>query len=156
METKIISTILISTILGSIIGFSLSYITFNSQIQSLRNDLTNIQSEMAALNSTINEINSREWHLATSIMGNTDAITGMFTIKGKSIRLRWAMRGVSSDSWIVIAIYFSNGTLHSSRGSSGVYGSFACDIDVQETGSYYLNMTIYNVERYWIWIWDYY
>jgi len=49
LDAKIVSAILISVILGSMIGFGLSYAVFNSQIQSLRKDFVYTKVEIEGI-----------------------------------------------------------------------------------------------------------
>lgn len=58
LHTKLLSAILISVILGSIVGFSLGYIAFTSQIQDLRTELLSVIDEVTGLVLAIAEIES--------------------------------------------------------------------------------------------------
>lgn len=88
MDTKIVSAILISTTLGALIGFSSSYAFFNAQIQ-------NLQTELTALNSTVDEISSRKWHLATSYMVYIDDST-VYMKNGSSQKIEWSSVNASA------------------------------------------------------------
>jgi hypothetical protein len=185
VESKLIGLVLIALLAGLGGGYGLGYVIYQPQVQnlqngigdlsdrfnllnstlrdtessvvSLQNGLSSTNSKVTSLNSTVEEIENRIWHEASSLEGSSDAVGGSFQIKGRWMRIRWYMNGFNSSAWIQINIRHSNGTLYAERGSSGVYGSYACDI-VYETplGEYYLQIATYNVYHYLVVVWDYY
>jgi hypothetical protein len=147
--------------------------TINSTLSTTKSSVTTLGSELDTLNqnvtgidSRLNEIETRTWHKASILEGGTvGAVSDKFQIRGNWIRIRWYMYGPAFVSpgeistveipWIQILIKFSNGTTYTHRGSSGVYGSYACDLDIQP-GEYFLEVEVYLVDPYLIVVWDYY
>lgn len=185
MESKLIGLVLIALLAGLGGGYGLGYVIYQPQVQNLQNDLGNLSdrfnllnstlrdtessvislqnglsstnSQIISLNSTVEEIESRTWHEVSSLEGSSDAIGGSFQIKGGWMRIRWIVEGVDSSAWIQILINFSNGTMFAERGSSGVYGSYACDIaETNLPNEYYMEVIVYNVNSYLVVVWDYY
>jgi hypothetical protein len=204
---RISSAILISTILGSLLGFSLSYYFFDSRIQNIQSELVqisdnvnnvnltsnnnldlisiiqnnikstedninnlyselinyseeleNVETEILELhenistiqfnledsnnnivflNNSLKNIESKKWHLIQNLVGNTDEYKRI-QLSGESIRINWAMVGISPSSWIDMDIYFDNGTLWYSAGSSGIQGSFENEVPLEVQGDYTL------------------
>ena len=193
MEKQLVAVTLISTILGALAGFAMTYVVLQPQIQSLQSSVetTNsnvatlesevdtlnqdIESELGSLNQNVTtldlelgEIKNRTWHKAFSLEGGTvGAVGDKFQIRGKWIRIRWYMYGPVyigphepmdltpvETSWIRITIKFSNGTSYTHRGSSGAFGSYSCDLDIQP-GEYFLEIEN-NGDPYLVVVWDYY
>jgi hypothetical protein len=185
VETRIVYAIIISAVLGGVIGFGLSYTTFNAQIQSLhgqvrdlqdqlpldwtlsdiesldshvddmQTDLSDIQGDMSSLNSTVSEMNAKSWQLVFSFIGDTypevepnNTVTESFLITGKSMLIKRNLMG-SLDGYFLLAIYYANGTLYEYLElASQSYWSDYSEIPIQESGYYYLALT---VVRYWTW-----
>jgi hypothetical protein len=146
-KNKKILVILISVLLGAAIGFSLSYIVLNSEVQNLQTALSDLEAN------TKNQ--SVDWHLVTYLKGNSSLVTGTFIMRGKEARLYWWMAGEGPNSWINIGVYFPNGTFYASRGSSGVTSNLSSDILI-ETSNYYFNVTVFQVNQWTVAVWDYY
>ena len=184
LDTKIVLAVVISTILGATIGFGASYVMFSWPVQSLQDDLskakvdisslnsdvddvqssvTNLQnglsatqSNLVSLNSTVNAMDSREWHEVRSVDGSSDTVTSNFELKGKMLKISWFFNGLSTDAWIEIYVRFSNGTGYWVNGSSGVYGTFDAEGAIPKTGLYYLDISSYNANSWVVSISDYY
>jgi len=184
MEKKLIALVFVALLVGLGGGYGLGYVIYQPQIQNLQNDLTNLNdrldainstlrnmqssvtslqnessildSEVASLNSTVETMENRTWYKTYSIEGSGDVTTDTFLIKGEWVRIRWYMSG-QYYSWIMINIYYSNGTLYTNRGSSGIFSSYACDLEIEEPNTeYYLEIKTYNVTEYLVAVWDYY
>lgn len=56
MESKFVSYILISVVLGGAIGFGLSYVTFNNKIVNLQNELQVASNRFNSLSSNLQEV----------------------------------------------------------------------------------------------------
>jgi archaellum component FlaC len=222
---KIGSAILISTILGALIGFGISYIYFNTQIEIFqtqlsavndkfndlnstintideeiyfvqdnltitKNNLDNVRNDINNLNSTVNNFESTLTvfqedltNLELNVSEATSAITDLnsslenldvakwFTIesltgtsdeyhrlqfKGEEIKIYWSMVGQSPSSWIEIKIYDSNGTLWQAAGSSGVYGVFEKEMDLNIPGEYSIWIKVYDINWWKIEFLEYY
>jgi hypothetical protein len=229
---KIVSAILVSTLLGAFIGFGLSYLFFNSHIQnlnsnveslentidmignsvssiknnvttmknnisSIENTVTNLQdnlitihtdiaefgsnlsdvevlvdifqvnlvnvetelgkaqSDITNLNSALEEIETREWHLIFSETSNFHYFTRIKP-KGDNLRIVWSMTG-TTNSKIEIKLYFhDNGSLFYSTGSSGIYGSYAVELQLEYPKDYSLWILTENVDWWIIEVFDYY
>ena len=131
--------------------------TLSTKLDTLNLDVTTVESKLG-------EVQNKTWHLAYSTEGMI-AVSPVFQIKGSWIRIRWYMSGPAFISpgdidtveipWIQILIKFSNGTVFTDRGSSGVYGSYASDIYFIP-GEYYLEIENYLVTDYFVAVWDYY
>jgi len=178
MEKKLIALIFIAVLGGLGGGYGLGYVIYQPQIQNLQGDLgnlndrldtlnstltntqssvTSLQSQQDSMNSTIGIMENRTWHEASSLKGSSDVIGGNFQIKGKWMRIRWYMAGSTSSAWIQIIIRHSNGTIYAERGSSGIYGSYACDIAYSNLpGEYYIEVKTYSLTDYLVVVWDYY
>ena len=163
MEKKLVALTLIALLAGLGGGYGLAYMTYQPQIQTLQSDmkdlsdkLEGVNSSVRMLNSTVETIENRSFHQAFYMEGSSSVNTSKFPLKGEWVRIRWYMLGLGS-SWISISLYYSNGTMCTNRGSSGVFSSFACDL---ETGlpntEYYLEITTYIVTSYAVYIWDHY
>jgi len=59
LDTKLRSAILISAVLGAVIGFSLACFALASHIQDLRTELSEVKTVVSGLVSTVDEIESR-------------------------------------------------------------------------------------------------
>lgn len=127
----------------------------NSTFYKLETDQAQIHFDLSELQSSLEAIESRDWHVAYSIYAEDDVTSDKFVVNGESIRIRWFSKGESFLSMINIDILFVNGTKLSMRGSSGLYSSYACDMAI-EPGEYYIEVTTYDIEDYSIYIWDYY
>jgi type II secretory pathway pseudopilin PulG len=178
MERKIIVVIIIAVLIGSIVGFGLGYEVYQPEISKLQNNVNNanakiqtlnstlgnaqstilnLNSKLVDLNSTVEEINNGSWHEVSSLNGSSSAISETFQIKGQWMRIRWYMAASTAIAWIRIYVTFANGTLYADRGSSGVYGSYSCDLAHRNIpGEYYIDVTANYVNDYSVTIWDYY
>lgn len=167
--------VLITCLAGLGGGYGLGYAIYQPQIRALESDMNNLNdrlalmnttfmnglnllnSGLAGLNSTVVRIENVTFHHAFYVSGTGDTTTDDFPIRGDWVRIVWYMVGESSSSWIMIDIYYSNGTYYSSRGSSGLVSLLAGDLDIEKPNSeYYLNITTYGVTQYDVTIWDYY
>jgi len=171
MNKTLVGLVLVALLTGLIGGYGLGYLIYQPQVQAIQKDLGDLddrfdtfnstlrdtKTSVASLNSTVQEIESMTWHEASSLEGSASAIGSTFQIKGKWMRIRWIMEGVLSSAWIHIYINFPNGTLFAERGSSGVYGSYACDIaETNLPNEYYIEVIAYSVSSYLVVVWDYY
>lgn len=178
MERIIIGLVVIALLVGLFGGFGLGYTIYQPEVRELQKDVSNanaridtlnstlkntqsaitdLNSGFADLNSTVEEIRNGTWHQVSSLNGSTSAVGDTFQIKGQWMRIRWSMTASSAIAWIQIYVKFSNGTLYGDRGSSGVYGSYSCDLARKNIpGEYYVDVTASNVNNYVVVIWDYY
>jgi len=124
------------------------------------------------LNDRLNAIEMMDWHQAYFIREKyptCDIIlankTDNFLIKGESVRIVWTAMGHDLKKYgleeyfsaITIFIYYSNGTLYSTRGSSGKWSAFACDLKIDKPNTeYYLEIDVVFIEWFSVTIWDYY
>ncbi len=131
--------------------------SLNSDVESLENGLNSLDSEVTSLDSTVGEIESRTWHEASSLQGSSDAIGANFQMRGKVMRIRWLVEGLSASAWIQIIIRYSDGTWFADRGSSGTYGSYSSDIATTGlAGQFYIEVNTYDLDNYLVVVWDYY
>jgi len=139
-------------------------------ITSLQNEQNSLNSEVISLDSIVKKIENRTWYMAVNLARNISvemtehAVSEKFEVKGHWIRIRWYVYGftyfyapsnIIETSWIRIDIKFSNGTTYTDRGSSGEFGSFASDLDI-EPGEYYLEIWSQLVDNFLVVVWDYY
>jgi len=85
METKTLYAIIIAAILGAALGFGLSYITFNSQIQSLQREVRVLSEEYVSLSSTVTSIGNTVDNLITSLDAGLDDLQAQ--VRTISLRL---------------------------------------------------------------------
>ena len=181
---KIGSAILVSIIFGALLGFGVSYLFFNVQIQNLnstvtnltsqlgnvednvsyiQNNLTNVenniaeaQSDIIILNSTLENIETGEWNLIFSeITDSRSDYLAIINPIGDKLRIKWSMIG-TINSKIEIRLYYQvNATLFYSTGSSGIYGSFAVELSLEHPKDYSLWIITENVDWWRVEIFDY-
>lgn len=154
MDSKIVATVIISVILGTGLGLGLSYIM--------------VQSEIRNLESRINAIENQSWHLVYGYHNDTEANSNnlnstAFEIKGRSMRVRWYMQSdvsyltINYPGCIQITIFHQNGNPIDRLYSSGAFGSYSNEIEIKETGMYFVNIeTTSTVTLYSVYIYDYY
>lgn len=136
--------------------------TLNTELETLSSSLTNLQSllstlntRLADLNATIRQIENRSWHQVYSVSASSNVTSGTFQLKGKEFRVMWGAWGQSSSSWLSIGLRFSNGTLYSYYGSSGIFTATNVEEDLVQSGQYYLTIISYQTD-YDLILWDYY
>ena len=118
-------------------GYGLGYAIYQPQIQKIQNDL------------------GRTWHEVYSLQSSSDVTTGIFELKGSSVRVMWIATGYDSDAWVSFELHFSNGTGYGVWASSGVKTATNNVLELQESGDYYLDITTYLTD-YHVSVWDYY
>lgn len=168
MDNKSMAFCIIAIVVGAGLGFGLSYAVFQPSINNLQasntqlqNALTAASNDLKSVSQTVNQVASQSWHKVYSHTVSTGAASNnltstAFQIKGRTANLRWYVTGSPTD-WIEITVFYQNGTVLSNRGSSGIYGSFACDIPIFQPGQYYVGIqTAGSVALYTVAIWDYY
>ena len=129
--------------------------SLQNQLVSLQNQLTSLNSMLSNLNSTVEEIENRSWHKVFSISSSSNFTSGTFELKGKEIRVMLSSWGQDALSWIAIGLFFSNGTLYSYWGFSGIYTVTNVEEDLMQSGQYYLDV-ISDQTDYDLILWDYY
>lgn len=140
---------------SSITAFNTEFETINSAIGDLQSSVTDLNIIMDVLNATLMNFMLRSWHLVQAISGSTDTMTGTFQLRGQEIRIMWTALGLSASSWLDIALRFSNGTLYSYYGSSGIWTAINVEEKLGYFAMYYLDVTVYETD-YVIAILDYY
>jgi hypothetical protein len=124
-------------------------------LTNLENELFEAQSDITSINSTLEENFSRKWYSVKRLSGSSDRYLGL-QLSGEKIRIYWFMDGQSSSSIVDIKIYFSNGTLWESAGSSGVIGIYEKEMLLQEVGDYMLWIRVSDINLWQVEILEYY
>ena len=155
MEKKLIALVLIALIGGLGGGYGLGYVIYQPQIQNLHKDLSTLDSKVTSLNSTVEMMENRTWHEVHSMEGFSDMTSGIFQLNGKEVKISWLGLSDYTDAWLEINLCFSNGTVYSLWGSSGVYAIMDAEIFLRQAGGYYLVIYTYQTD-YWVTLYDYY
>ena len=162
MQKIVIASIFIALLAGLGGGYLLGYVFYQPQLQTLRNDmaylitrLEELDSSILNLNSTIHSLDSKSWHEVYSLGSSSDVITGEIQLRGSMVRGMWIASSDYTDSWFSVTLHFSNGTELAVWGSSGVWTATNSELELEQAGSYYLNITTY-LTFYYFSFWDYY
>jgi len=120
-----------------------------------------LQAQIQALNSTITQIETREWHVATSANPGSGLPPEYeqqvpFTIRGNKIQISWSMTGRSANATITIQIHQSDGTVYMVLATSGYYGKYVNELSIAEPGEYFLKILTYNIDQWSVTVRDYY
>jgi prefoldin subunit 5 len=126
-----------------------------SNITAVQNALSDLTDHVTTLNQTLNQIEGRTWQLIHNMSGSGDAVGSSFTLQGVNVRILYTMYGNTADAWLQIGLHYSSGTLFTYRGGSGVYTSDSTDTQLFAAGSYYLNVTAYNIDAWYIYVYNY-
>ena len=137
MEKKLLALVSIAVLIGLGGGYGLGYAIYQPQIQKIQNDL------------------DRTWHEVYSLQSSSDVTTGMFELKGSSVRVMWIATGYSSEAWVSFELHFSNGTGYGVWASSGVRTATNAVLELKQVGDYYLDIATYLTD-YYVSVWDYY
>ena len=199
LEKDKIVLIVVSVVLGAILGFSMSYMMYDNRIAALdmsqrelqnmvndlQSDLTETTNSLADTNNSVFEIQSQlqltkdnvtslntytmalnnslqniqddlderidslenqKWNLLNYWESDTHLKSEPFFVQGTKLKIKWWMTGTLFNSRVIIKLYFSNDTFVDAVGSSGYYGSFYCEIPLNESGYYYLDVSLINLD----------
>jgi len=209
MESKY--AIIISIILGGLLGFGLTYIALSTQISAINTTINDLEDELEnthvtiqnlnnsisenfqSVNEDIDEINNSvndlqtdlstyitqthiqistltssitnnvnllqqqiddlkiEWEYIGIWTASDDIRTTSFSARTE-LRIQWWLDGQSWDSFVYVRIYHVNGTFIHAVGSSGWLSSNFADIQI-DPGMYYLDITAYNVNVFFVDLW---
>jgi hypothetical protein len=117
--------------------------SLNVYTMALNNSLQDIQDD---LDERIDSLENQKWHLIVSWEKDARFVTEPFFVQGTQLKIKWWMTGDILSSRVIIRIYFSNDTFVNAVGSSGYYGSFFCEIPLDESGYYYLDVSLINLD----------
>jgi prefoldin subunit 5 len=126
-----------------------------SSITSLQSQVAYLTSQITKINATVQEIENRTWHVVQYVQGSSNTTSGTFQLKGKEYRVMFTAQGSSPTSWLSIALRFSNGTLYSYCGSSGIFTATNIEEGLVQSGQYYLDIASYQTD-FTVTLWDYY
>ena len=129
--------------------------TVESSVSSIQDELNTLDSKVTSLNSTVEMMENRTWHEVYSIGASSDMTSDIFQLKGKEIKISWFGLSDYTDGWLEINLCFSNGTIYSLWGSSGVCAIMDAEIFLRQAGGYYLVIYTYLTD-YWVVLYDYY
>jgi len=143
-----------------------------SSIRTIKDELNDTKDAFIDINSKLNDISNKSWHIACEMEGpfissGAGDLSETFQVRGNTIRLRWYIYGGAIIApggydfasveipWIQIIIMNADGTSYTDRGSTGVYASDSCDIEIPP-GEYYLKIRGHGVTDGLVVVWDYY
>lgn len=129
--------------------------TVESSVTSIHDEMNILDSDLTSLNSTLEMIENRTWHEVYSVSASSDMTSGIFQLKGREFKISWYGISAYTDGWLEINLYFSNGTMDSYWGSSGVWTAMDAELWLVEVGDYYLEILTYQTD-YWVSVLDYY
>ncbi|GAH47900.1 unnamed protein product [marine sediment metagenome] len=75
-EKKAVLLTIVAIVIGSVIGYGVSFMTLNPRILDLQTEIDELKMP-------------KTWHLVTTINGNTTSKTELFPIQGSRWRLTW-------------------------------------------------------------------
>lgn len=137
MEKDLVVLVFIALLVGLGGGYGLGYVIYHPQIQNLQNEA------------------NRTWHEVYSLGSSSDVTTGIFQLRGSSVRVMWISEGYDSSAWVSFQLHFSNGTAYGVWRSSGVRTATNAVLELEQVGDYYLDITTYLTD-YCVSVWDYY
>jgi hypothetical protein len=163
MQDKLLAALIITSMVAALLGgFSLSYVMLQPKITNVEDLVTQLQYDVDRLqNSDVNLTNSLQsmknmsWHEVYSLVASSNTIGGYFQLKGTSVRVMWLAYGVSSNSWVSYELDYQNGTTYGYWMSSGLKTGNNAVLELDEIGTYYLNITTYQT-AYAVSVGDYY
>ena len=159
---KFAATVLIASLISVVVGFGISSIIYQPQIQNLQSQIDsqinwnkNIENQMTALSQLNGKsagadmlTGNASFHLVNHVYWNRDEngtdgnyITDNFYLIGKFARIQWYMIGSTLDSRVTFYVYTPGGLVAGFRGSSGFSGSFDSLLNINNAISeYYLKI----------------
>ena len=137
MDRNLVALVFVALLGGLGGGYGLGYAIYQPQIQNLQNEI------------------NRTWHEVYSLQSSSDVTTGMFELKGSSVRVMWIATGYSSEAWVSFELHFSNGTGYGVWASSGIRTATNAILELKQVGDYYLDIATYLTD-YYVSVWDYY
>jgi len=173
MEWKLIALVFIALLAGLGGGYGLGYVIYQPRVQALQTDLNNLSTKLEEmnsslqntlgllnsallnLNSTVQAVSNKTWHEVYSASSSSNIVTGIIQLKGSQVRGMWIATSDYSFAYFSASLYFSNGTEYAVWGSSGVWTATNAELELEQPGSYYLNITAYQTYYYFS-FWDYY
>jgi hypothetical protein len=130
MDTKMVSAVLISVMLGGAIGFGASYVVLSFQINSLQDELSKTKDDMSDMTATVEDLNSSLVELLKA-HGQSEGLYFFIQDSNFSVPIEstvfWGVEAWNSnpDSLCEIRdgnlLLFYNGTIDYSYGNSGVF-----------------------------------
>ena len=135
---------------------------FNDEVDNIQEGFSDVESslfevrtEVSTLNASFIEIFTGSWHIVESLTGTSDKYLTSH-LKGERIKIYWSMDGEHPNSWIDIKIYYSNGTLWQSAGSSGIFGVFENEANLEISGEYIVWIRVNDINLWKVEILEYY
>lgn len=94
MDKRLVMAVVVSTLMGAALGFSLSYIVFNMQVQNA----------VSMFESEIERMNSRDWQVIETFRGISDQTTAPFLIEGQMWRISWFATAATRSSYAFFSL----------------------------------------------------
>lgn len=163
MEKIAISLACIAIVVGLLGGYFLGYFIYEPQLQSLQNELDSLhetvidmENMITNLNSSIETMENRSWHEVYSIEASEDITSNTFHLKGKDIRVTWIFSSLYATAELTVYMHFANGTLFAWWGDSGTWSVDNAELELVETGDYYISILSSEMISYYVAVHDYY
>ena len=183
-KNNIVTIIVLSAIIGGILGAGISYVLLNPSVQKLDSRTAGIEStindlgdtvdekmnqlneSIASMQSEFSEYGAKDWHLAyhvsSSLMKNetwwSEHKDYTFYLHGNEARLRWHFSSVNNSrtdpGQLFITLYYGNGTRYSYRYISSIFSSDSADLDLKEPGLYKAEVHDHSTTWGWL-VWIY-
>jgi len=159
---------IVNNLQSDLTDINISMFEIQSQLQLIKDNVTSLNTFSMAINNSIqnvqnnlygrmDSIENQKWHLLGYWESNKDFKTEPFLIQGTELKIKWWVTGDFFNSRAIIRIFYANGTFFNVVGSSGYYGSLYCEIPIDETGNYYLDVWLINInQKATITLYDYY
>jgi len=108
MEKKLIALVFVALLAGLGGGYGLGYVIYQPQIQNLQDEVNTLSSEVANLNSTLEEMENKTWHLVTNFtLSPVEPNSSLFFIQGEKWRIWWEPQ--QGEGWYGFIIWDENG-----------------------------------------------
>jgi len=163
MEKTAIGLVCIAVVVGLLGGYGLGYVIYEPQLQGLRNLISDIQGEVLDvqnqvenLNSTVETMENRSWHEVYSIEASEDITSNTFHLKGRDVRVTWIFMSLDATAELTVYLHFANGTTYGWWGDSGTWSVDNAELDLAESGDYYVSISSYEMIYYYVAVHDYY
>jgi hypothetical protein len=170
MQKIVIGFVGISVVIGCLGGYGWGYVIYQPQLQSLQNELRAVSEEfnslsatvtemgnvIASLNSTVEKIENRSWYEAYSIEASEDITSSTFHLMGKKVRVTWIFTSFDATAELTVYLKFANGTTYAWWGDSGTWSVDNAELELAESGDYYVSISSSELIFYYVAVHDYY
>ena len=134
---------------STITGMANAIVDFQSQV-------VDVQHHVDVLNSTVETMKNMTWHEVFSIEASDDTTSNVFHLRGKDVRVTWIFSGLYATAELTVSLYFENGTAYGWWGDSGTMSVDNAELDLAESGDYYVEISSIGMIFYYVAVHDYY